>query len=88
MPYEHRTAYRHENGEVEGFIGNGGTKGAAKKDALDQINKKITQVNQGSDIRSVLVFFDKTNVVESPSRLTREELDTVQKDWRSGVRYT
>lgn len=86
MPYEHRTSYRHENGEVEGFVGNGGTKGAAKKDAFDQI-KKIAQINDGGDIRAVLIHFDKSQVIESPSRLTSDELHKVQDDWRSGVRY-
>jgi hypothetical protein len=81
--YEHRTAYRHPGtGEVEGFKGTGSTKKAAEKDALEQVRRKI-------DIAAEFFphVYDKSNLIASPSRLTPEELATVQKDWASGVRY-
>jgi hypothetical protein len=87
VPYEHRTAYRHDNGEVEGFIGNGGTKKAAKDDAKDQIERKLRIL--GEDCTPALAIeFEKSRLIQSPSRLNSDELHKVQDDWRSGVRYT
>lgn len=84
MQYEHRNAYRHDNGQVEGFLGIGGTKAKAKSDAIDQINRKLDQIaaTEGHD-----TSFDKSRVVERPSSLAPEELTKVQADWRAGVRY-
>ncbi len=84
MHYEHRNAYRHDNGEVEGFLGTGGTKAKAKADAIDQISRKLDQLaaSEGHDIS-----FSKSRVIDRPSHLAPEELARVQADWRSGVRY-
>ena len=83
MHYEHRNAYRHQNSEVEGFVGTGDSKAKAKADAIEQIKRKLDLVAGLTDDSC----FDKARVVESPSTLSRDELEIVQTDWRSGLRY-
>jgi len=47
--YQHRLAYRHENGEIEGFLGTGSTKAVAKTKAIARASRKADQLDQAFD---------------------------------------
>ena len=83
MTYEHRTAYRHENGDVEGFRGTGRTKARAKADAMEQIIRKLNMI---ADLDTSGVI-DTSRIVTLLSGLNSEERDCVRGCWNSGVRY-
>ena len=83
MMYEHRTAYRHENGDVEGFIGTGSTKARAKADAIDQIIRKLSMV---TDLDNSVVI-DTSRIISVLSSLTPEEMYRVRVCWNCGTRY-
>lgn len=83
--YEHRIAYRHQGtGGVEGFVGTGSTKESAKKDAIEQVRRKVDII---ADIGVFNDVYDKANLITSPSRLSPEELAQVQADWKVNHRY-
>lgn len=82
--YEHRTAYRHTDGTVEGFLGTGSTKARAKADATEQIKRKADIVAEWKQDDTA---FDKDRVVSVLSSLTPTEIEGVRKDWNSGTRY-
>lgn len=81
---EHLTAYRHQNGEVEGFKGVDTTKARAKKDAIEQMKRKIDiLVADGQEN----VVFDKSRIIKVISSMTQDELDCARGCWNSGTRY-
>ncbi len=82
--YQHRLAYLHPCGEVEGFVGTGLSRENAEKDAIRQIHKKLAIVKE---LRPTDPEFDKSRVIKSPYALTREQLAAVKSDWQSGLRY-
>jgi len=87
MLYEYRTVYRHENGEVEGFVGQGSTKEAAKLDSVSQIGRKLAILaDEARGIPKPPMFYPN-RVIKIIMSLTKAEHETVQADWRSGVRY-
>jgi hypothetical protein len=83
--YEDRVAYRHPNGEVEGFKGVGGTKKKARDDAIDQIQRKLAIVRQ--DFRPDDPPYDPARLITSHLKLSVVELKVVLKDWSTNVRY-
>ena len=83
MTYEHRTAYRHENGDVEGFIGTGSTKARAKADARKQIIRKLSMITD-FDASGVI---DTSRIISVLSSLTPEEMYRVRVCWNCGTRY-
>lgn len=83
MNYEDRVAFRHSNGQVEGFAGIGATKAKARADSIDQIQKKLKIVAE----LGTKDTFSKSRLITRVSDLKGAELDKVQCDWRSGLRY-
>ncbi len=75
-----KNAYRHANGEVEGFQGVGFTKAAAVRDALNQLYKKLASLQ-------VPEAPDPTRLITDESKLTPGELAQVRRHWDSNVRY-
>ena len=66
-------AYRHENGEVEGFSGFAFMgEPEAEKDAIRHARRKCEDIGQ---------TFDLSRLIRSPKELTRAELETVKADW-------
>ncbi len=73
-------AYRHTNGDVEGFQGVGSTKAAANRDALNQLYRKLASFQPPEQA-------DPTRLITRESELTTDELASVRRDWKSNVRY-
>lgn len=84
--YEHRTAYRHEDGSVEGFLGQGLTKNRSIGDAIEQMKRKCDIV-VAENAESECGGFSKDRVVSVLSSLKPGEIAGVQRDWKSGLRY-
>ena len=78
--YHFKLVYRFKNNEVEGFKGIGFTSESSKKDALNQIKKKLASFQ-------ILEIFDAKRVYENNRALNQKELDTVVLDWQLNVRY-
>lgn len=88
--WEYRCAYRHWNGEVEGFLGftTAGTKDDARLDAISQIKRKLKNTNE---IRvangNCAVEYDVTNLITRFDGLSPEENESIKRDWKTNVRY-
>lgn len=82
--YDHRLAYRHHDGTVEGFKGSGPTRESAKEDATVQIIKKLIIINREGRPAGT---FAPDRVIVGERGLTKDELVTVRRDWASKVRY-
>jgi hypothetical protein len=83
--YAHFLAYRHPCGEVEGFRGGGFTKASAKKDAINQILRKLEIVNTNGIAKPHA--YDTARLIETPIGISIEDLKTIRRDWKSNVRY-
>lgn len=70
--FVHRLAYRHANGEVEGFTGAGFTKQGARQSALNKVMRKCLSLGTPMIVGSL---------IESPDGLTKEELRAIREDW-------
>ncbi len=69
-------AYRHENGDVEGFTGCAFTsKKAAKTHAIRLIVSKCEAIRRR---------YDASRLIESSDGLTGEEIKLIQKDFKRG----
>lgn len=88
--YEYRLAYRHHDGEVEGFKGWGFTARAAEEHALRQIQEKVKLIDSIQFAREPQhgwnrIVFDEKRVIRSlyphDRKLTRKELEQVKRDW-------
>lgn len=81
--------YRHWEGSVEGFRGDGKTSEAARQDALNQIGRKINYIRESS------VWKGKTKIVPEfefsnlclLSSLNQNDQEMVHRDWLTDVRY-
>ena len=71
-------AYRHINGEVEGFSAFAFTETASKRLCLQMIIAKCAGICQPFKIENV-VFDDK----EAAKAFTRQEMLIIQDDWKS-----
>lgn len=72
----YRLAYRHANGQVEGFLGHALTSpDQAFCHAVQQITRKI------EDGSPNLGLFDFNNIITDASRVTVAELETIKRDW-------
>lgn len=80
MVYTHQLAYRHDNGEVEGFKGSDitGDKAKAKADAIQQVRRKCEAIGQP---------FNPSRLIENEKGLTDAEIRIVRNDWKVEVRY-
>lgn len=86
--WEYRCAYRHHDGQVEGFVGFtiAGTKDDARLDAINQIKRKIAQINDGRGVKYP-VAYDVTNLITRFDVLSPQERALIQRDWKTNVRY-
>ena len=82
--FECKLAYRYAAGEVEGFKGIGGTNEGARRDALDQIGRKVSIVRHA---RKNGEEFEHSRLIESIASLTPDEQALVKQDWGTNVRY-
>lgn len=73
----YRMAYRHENGEVEGFAGCGFTEEAAEKDAHRKAGVKCEGIGKP---------FSLARCINTKAGLTGEEMATVRADWEISAR--
>lgn len=78
---EYKCAYRHLNGDVEGFVGYGFQHPAALADCHEQIRRKVTF--------GILppVPFDESRIITAPQGLTTAEFESIKNDWKTGLRY-
>lgn len=86
--YVYRVAYRHENGDVEGFVGTGINETAAKQDAYRKIRQKITflaSIQEKSGLECS-VEINPERLCVSGAGLTAEELESIKNDWKVSER--
>ena len=76
-----RCAFRHDNGQIEGFTGYGFGDYGAKQDCLEQIRRKLSIIPRASHT------VDENRMIFSKDELTPEEVEAVFRDWASGLRY-
>ncbi len=63
--HTYRLAYRHDNGEVEGFVGNAFTDAAtAERNAIRAVTEKCTAIGKAFNHRRILRSFDGLTAVE------------------------
>jgi hypothetical protein len=71
-------AYRHRNGEVEGFRGVGFSIESSRQDCLRQIRYKVEAIDG---------CYSLNRVIEHTADLSVTELAQVREDWALGMRY-
>ena len=71
--YEFRLAYRHGNGEIEGFTGAGSNIKAARRNAILRAEEKAGHTPHP---------FDPARLIENADELTPDERATVRTDWK------
>lgn len=71
--YVSRIAFRHANGEVEGFIGTGFSPEAAEQNADQGIRNKLWSINSPT--------YSRSRIIRSADGLTPDELATIRRDW-------
>jgi len=76
--YEYKTAYRHDNRQIEGFKGIGSTEETAKSDCYKQITNKLEILNKP---------FLMGNVIKSFKGLNKNQQEEIKKDWNCNIRY-
>lgn len=72
-----KLAYRHMNGEVEGFTGVGSNAASAKTNAINKIKNKCAGINQP---------FYENKVILSVHYLHQDEIPQVREDWKISAR--
>lgn len=71
--FEYRLAYRHQNGEVEGFRGRSLIAPAeAKAFACKKIVEKLELLGEPKD---------SSRLIESPDGLSEAEMEQIKRDW-------
>jgi hypothetical protein len=65
--------YRHENGEVEGFVGKGADENAAHTNGIERITRKCAAVRHP---------YQSARLIDNLDTLTAAETAKVQNDWR------
>jgi hypothetical protein len=74
--YTHKLAYRHDNGEVEGFVGTAFHQENARRATILKIIEKVVSIGRQ---------FHPGQVIESVDGLTPNEIATIQSDWKIGT---
>lgn len=72
--FVHRLAYKHANGEVEGFVGVGHTEQGARQRAVNKVMQKCLTIGEP---------MTATSLIESQAGLSMEDLKTIKEDWRT-----
>ena len=76
-------AYRHENGEIEGFVGHAlYDKAAAERDCITQMQRKCDMIRGFGKTP-----FSMDRVIRSDTGLTAAEIAQLRQDWMSNHRY-
>ncbi|HBY20604.1 MAG TPA: hypothetical protein DEG71_06295 [Clostridiales bacterium] len=77
--YEYKIAYRYTNtNEVEGFLGIGSTEETARKDAREQIERKLDIICEEFNLKNLITKF---------TGLNKEESEIIKNDWKKNNRY-
>ena len=71
--YTYKLAYRHDNGEVEGFVGTAFHQENARRATILKIIEKVVGIGRQ---------FHPDQVIESVDGLTPDEIATIQNDWK------
>ena len=80
MDYIFRLAYRHGNGEVEGFAAMASGSDKAKKATIAKAREKaVAKAREKASWTPTP--FDPARLIESETKLTAEERATVKADW-------
>ncbi len=66
-------AYRHQNGEIQGFVGTGFTVQAAERDSRRRIEAKVGSLGQA---------FDPGRIISRREQVTTDEMKMIQDDWK------
>jgi hypothetical protein len=81
--YRCNLAYRHDNGDIEGFVGHAlGDKAAAERDCIKQMQRKCDMIKGFGKTP-----FSMDRVIRSDTTLTAAEIEQVKQDWLSNHRY-
>jgi hypothetical protein len=72
--YVYRLAYRHQNGEVEGFVGVGFEKKTAERAAVMKALAKVRAIGQ---------VFRADGVIRRDDGLSPDEVAQVRQDWKT-----
>jgi hypothetical protein len=72
--YIYRLAYRHHDGEVEGFVGVGFDKKAAEHAAVRKAAAKVRAIGQ---------VFRADGVIHRPEGLSPDEVAQIRRDWKT-----
>lgn len=70
--FKFQLAYRHANGEVEGFVGLGFSESTARRKAEDAARQKVSSIRES---------FNFNRLIFSESGLSGDEIEIVKKDW-------
>lgn len=76
-------AYRHKNGDVEGFVGFGFTEDGAEQDCIRQMTYKCAVIRDSRPDSG----YDATRIIREDTGLSNDEMENIRKDWSSGARY-
>lgn len=75
--YIFRMAYRHSNGEVEGFCGCGSSQAAAERDAERKVRSKCLALDQ---------IYDRNRRIDSVRGVDKAEMEIIRADWKVSER--
>jgi len=84
--YQYLVAYRHRNGEVEGFKGFGFTAQCAKDDAYRQIRLKLEHYMSVPESFTVRQLIETANALSLGNEGIKE-MEQLRQDWHSKARY-
>lgn len=72
----YQIAYRHENGEVEGFVGYAfSNPDKARSNAIQQVRDKVLAIGG---------TYYENRLIESTAGLHGKDFDTIKRDWKLG----
>lgn len=75
-------AYRHNNGDVEGFAGVGFTKKTAEVDARRQLARKLEIIRPFNEPLQI-----NSDQILTKEKCSPEEMASIRQDWLSNHRY-
>lgn len=78
--HKYMLAYKHDNGDIEGFVGLGFTKAAAREDAINDIRKKLRIIGELNGETPIL---DHSCIIEDAVTAAKlgASMKEIQADW-------
>jgi hypothetical protein len=71
--YNHFVGYRHNNNEVEGFVGHGLTAIGAERNAIRKVVEKVAVCGNA---------YEESRLLKSKRGVTKSEVETIKEDWK------